>query len=551
MEKLHDQLKKKRLNKAAVLLILALLLSLGLKLAILRVGSPFITIDDNTAFEGGFMVWFGQAPPQRMYLESWVTGISCLSTYLFRLISHDNLHGIGVNFVANAYRDYYGHPDLYVHVYRFVMILIDMTTAWLVYLLALLLLRNRWKGWAATLAAVFYLFAYNTYWCDMVARPDTLTAFFAVVALFFYYRSDFGNNTNQFLCSCVAFGLAAGMKLHAALFAIFVALDLLRVHGLSRGLPKVLLLGGVSLFFFFFAAGSPFFDPLMYIKLRRANAIDDASPWIKWGEQFLPLFKGTGWLIIPGVLISPWAFRRDADKDEKIKSIIFLSICWLALFASIRQLRAYWMLPALPLFFITASYAFSAIGARQITYIVVGVVVLTMLGQSLSQVHCLRAVPFKELRTWIKNNAQGKPFFILGYEAIMLPKDTNCIRNRALGLRRIIESSVKEGLPFTIRHLKNWEERSRLLLYDMLNYQYEPGLEYYSYYSTPLEKYSGIISLNRMKFILLQKYFPISSEPRIRKLLREKFVYVTEVTGAGGGGGGLHYKIYKRKANAE
>ena len=45
-------------------LLMALVVSLAAKLAVLDVGAPFISIDDRTTFEGGFLVWFGHAPPQ-------------------------------------------------------------------------------------------------------------------------------------------------------------------------------------------------------------------------------------------------------------------------------------------------------------------------------------------------------------------------------------------------------------------------------------------------------------------------------------------------------
>jgi len=536
------------IEKKCLLLFLGItfVLSFILKLSIMKAGSPFITIDDNTAFQGGFMVWFGQAPPQRMYLESWITGLSCLVTYLIKLIHSGQASSLGINFIADAFRDYYGNPDLYVHIYRSFIIIVDMVTAWLIYLISSRVLGRLWRGWAAVLATVFYLFAYNTYWCDIVARPDTITAFFAVLGLYFYYNSDLGRKTNWFLLASIFFGLAAGMKLHAALFPIFIAIDLIRVHGMRRGFEKALMLGMISFFFFCFSAGSIFFDPLTYIKLRRANAIDDASPWISWGEQLIPLFRGTGFLIIPGIIAACWAVFKDRKVDDSIKSVVMLSILWLVLLSSIRQLRAYWMLPALPIFFISAVYGFSCIKWTKLQVTIVIATLLIMVGQSIVQVRHIQSVEFNQLRSWLKDNATDKPFYILGYEAVMLPKNTACIEKRATGLRRILDDSIRQDLPFTTRHLKNWEERSSLLLYDMLDYKYDPGFEYYGFYSTPPDKYKGIIDIKDMEYLLLQEHFPLSSNSEIKRLLEDQYKLVATKIGAGKGGQGLRYKIFKK-----
>jgi len=534
-----------------LVLILAFALSLILKLSLLNVGSPFVTIDDNTTFEGGFLVWFGQAPPQHMYLESWICGLSSLATYVVKMVVAGNLDALGVNLVADAYRDFYGQPDVYVHYYRMLIILVDMVTAYLVYRVGRQVLGDRLHGWGAILVCMLYLFSYNTVWCDIVARPDSLTAFFGILGLFFYYKSDFGVRLEWFLAAAVVLGLAAGMKLHATFFVIFLAFDLLRVHGMKKGLGKVTCLALISFFFFCFAAGSPFADPFTYIKLRMANVKDDASPWIQWGEQFVTIFRGTGWLIVPGVIGAFWmtimSRKSVDDPGQKVKSVVLQSICWLILFSSIRQVRAYWMLPVLPLFYLAAVYALSRLQMSKVAASLAIVSLLIMGGQSYAQVREFRSVDFNELRRWVQNHADGKPFYIMGYEALMLPKNTTCILNRTTGLRRTLETSIAEGLPFTLRHLKNWEERSQLVLFDMLGYEYEPGYEYYSFYRTPLASYSGIIDLDEMSYILVQEHFQMTAQPGLEAYLQEQFLLIAELTGAGGGGAGLRYKVYKRQ----
>ncbi|WP_419174469.1 glycosyltransferase family 39 protein [Desulfosediminicola sp.] len=526
------------------------LLSFLLKFSLIKVGSPFVTIDDITTFEGGFLVWFGQSPPQHMYLESWICGLCSLSTYVFKMVSSGNVDAISFNLVADAYRDFYGRPDEYVHNYRILVILIDMATGYLVYCVGKQVLGNCWQGWAAVLVCLSYLLSYNTFWCDIVARPDSFVVFFSTLGLYFYYKSVFGKRLGWFLAAAVAFGLAAGMKLHGAFFTIFIALDLFRFHGLRKGFGNIVIFVCVSIFFFCFAAGSLFADPLTYIKLRMANVKDDVSPWINWGEQFISIFNGTGWLIVPGVLgafvFAMFNWNSIDGPNEKMKSIILQSMCWLTLFASIRQLRAYWMLPALPLFYSAAVYGLSRVPRRSITatLAIFSVVILTI--QSYAQARDFKRVDFGQLRSWIQDNAFEKPFYIIGFESVILPKNTICIRNRTTGIRRSMSNSLAAGLPFTLRYLKYWEERSQLVLFDMLDQRYDSGYEYYSFYRTPLDAYSDIIDIEDMHYILLQEHFPISGQLELSGYIQKHFTEIAELTGAGGGGTGLKYKVLER-----
>ena len=237
-------------------LLAALILSLALKIPNLGIGSPHVTIDDDTAYNGGFLVWFGNAPPQRMYLESWVIGATSLATYVAKVTQAGHASGLGTNLVADAYRDFHNHPDTYVRVYRTLMLLADLLTAAVVFALGRAVLRGDSRRWAPFVAATLYLLAYNTVWCDVVARPDTLTTLFGVLGLLGYYRSDFGRLKQPFFLGAIAFGLCAGMKLHGSLFVVFILCDLVRQHGLRRGVATAFPFVLVSVAVFAVAAGT-------------------------------------------------------------------------------------------------------------------------------------------------------------------------------------------------------------------------------------------------------------------------------------------------------
>jgi Dolichyl-phosphate-mannose-protein mannosyltransferase len=534
----------------ALFLFAVFSVSFVLKLVNLKVGAPFVTIDDNTTYQGGFMVWFGNAPPQRMYLESWLCGATCLATFVGKVLSGQTAAGLSSNLVADAYQDYYGAPDLYAQVYRAFVLVLDMATAWIVYRVGLLVLGRMWRGWAAALAAGMYLFSYNTIWCDVVARPDVLVAFFSTLGLYFYYKSDFGGNRSFFWLAAVFLGLAAGLKLHACLFVVFIVLDLLRVHGWRRGLSLAVPLGVVSVIFFALAAGMPLFDPLKYVKLRMMNVKDDESPWIQWGEQFYVIVKGSGWLVVPLVLWGAWQglVRRKDDQRGLGGSVVFLAVCWIVLFASIRQLRAYWMLPALPLFYLAFLHALSKLGNFRIRFGLVAVIMVLMVTQTVRETRGFHQVEYEGLRTWIRQNIQPEePFYVFGYEAVELPKTNACIENTRAGILRSLSLDLANGETHVMRHLKNWEEESTLVLFDMLNGRQDGGFTYYSAFNTPLEKYEGILEFDRMRYLFVQEGFDPLEHGLALDVLQNQFDYQATLTGPGGGGSGLEFKVYARK----
>jgi hypothetical protein len=530
---------------------LVLVFSLAVKVSCLHVGAPYVTIDDNTTYEGGFLVWFGQAPPQRMYLESWINGATSLATYVAGRLAAGDARSLGLNVVADAYRDFYGRPERYVAVYRLVMLAMDLLTAWLVYLVARRVCGRADGRWPSLLAAGCYLLSYNSLWCYVVARPDTAVTLFAALGLYLYYRSDFGERRPAFWLAALAFGVAAGLKLHAAFFVVFAGLDLARQCGwraaLRRGWPFVVL----AVAAFAVAAGLPLFDPLLYVKLRGMNAKDDASPWIHWGEQFVAILRGTGWLVVPVVVWGLVAARRSGEskRDGRVGSLYFLAVCWLVLFALIRQLRPYWMLPALPLFYVAAAHALAR-SRRRAPAVAVGTTMVALLAwQFVAQGVELRSARYPELRAWVTAHVKhDEPMFILGYEALNLPKNTACIRVVAEGLQRRTAATEVDPGSFTQRHLRNWEEEAGLTLFSLLDYQYRDGYTYYSYYGTPLEEYAGLVDLADIRYLLVQEHFPAAEVEPFRSAIANDFVPVANVVGPGGGADGLPYRILARKS---
>jgi hypothetical protein len=524
--------------------LICLVISVILKLNVLEVGAPFVTIDDNTTYEGGFLVWFGQAPPQRMYIESWINGLSSIITYIgFQIINGGDL---GINIVADAYSHYASTPDLYVRSYRIVSLFIDLLTAYFVYLTARIVLPSQHNIQAFVVTAM-YLLSYNTIWCYVVARPDTPMALFSTIGLYLYYSSDFGKDYKRFILSALLFGAATGMKLHGAFFVVFIIIDLFRVHGLKAIKPFILPFGILSVITFAVAAGSVLFDPLNYIKLRALNVKDDASPWIESGEQFFVILKGTGIFTVPLIITSlVLLFKNETlRKNNKIMSVVLLSILWLILFSSIRQLRAYWMLPALPLFYIVAIYVIFKIKNK---WSVIGALLVTiclMTYQSFQQSKEFQNVPFNEFRAWVQQNVkEDEKLFIFGYDALFLPLSKEAQDITSNGYRKLMIEAKDIGQSYTERHVRFWEERSKMQLFDM----YSPPTETFTYYSmfkTPLKDFSELIDFDNMNYIVVLEGI-FGEEVNIDYYWKNKYSKVITVNGPGGGGTGLNYTIYKK-----
>lgn len=543
-------------NRYAPYLILICIaaVSLLLKLSVIGVGAPYVTIDDQTMYEGGFLVWFGNAPPQRMYLESWISGASSIATYV--VTAWQAGASIGLNVVADAYSDFYQNPDPYVTTYRSLALIFDLLTAVFVFLLArtVFTLENN-RDWLAAGAAAFFLLSYNTLWCYVVARPDTLTALFAVVGLYLYYKSSFGEHKGFFYTSAIAFGMATGMKLHAAFFVVFICLDLLRVLGFKEGLKSIVPFGLISVFLFLVSAGIPLFDPLLYIKLRLLNVRDDASPWLEWGDQFLAIFRGTGWLIIPlvlGAAVAAWKTNAGRSKTP-IVSVILLALLWLALFASIRQLRPYWMLPALPLFYIAAVYALSRIPQVWIKSSLAAVILVVLSAQMYQERSSFSSADYNELRSWVESEVEpDESIYIFGYEALNLPKSNEALDNQRQLLEENLSEALEQGESYTSRHIRLWEERSRLELMNMLNHEVASGYSYYGYNVFPPEELERQGGIRTFKYVFVQDHFDFEGAEELQgynfsEILAEDYEKVSTLTGPGGGGSGLSYNAYRKK----
>lgn len=540
-----------------IFLAAVFVLSLALKLGVIHVGSPFVTIDDRSTFEGGFLVWFGNAPPQRMYLECWVSGLVSLVTYVLRVLTHAAPGPLGMNLVADAYRDFTLAPDPYAHAYRYLVLMMDMAAAALVYVLSRKALGRSWRGWAAALPAALFLLSYNTIWADLVARPDAQLPLFMMAGLLMYYRSDFGRHPGWLLGAGFVLGLGAGLKLHLAFGIAFLLADLMRVHGLRGGMRLGWGFMAMAVLAFCLSAGTPLFDPLKYVKLRLTNAKDDASPWLKWGHEFIAMLRGTGWIILPFTLGAVLQKGRNQFRrfNPVAASLTFQAIGWLLLFASIRQLRAYWMLPALPLFYVIAVGFLVSLGNWRPSLHKVGagalvVALAIMSGQSSREMNRFRSFDYNGLRRWVTENVgPGEPFFVFGHEGLTLPRNTECLERIAAGLERGLGADRSAGQSFTERHLKNWEEETGLVLADLLNRSSRSGHEYYSYYSMPFDKYEGLIDMSHMRYVMVERGFVNPPDFPLETYLARDFEQVSEVGAAGGGGYGLTYRVFARKVH--
>jgi hypothetical protein len=339
------------------------------------------------------------------------------------------------------------------------------------------------------------------------------------------------------------------MKLHGAFFVIFICLDLWRQLGLKEAFRRAFWFGLVAVLVFAVAAGSVIFDPALYVKLRLLNARDDASPWLEWGDQFFTILRGTGWLIVPLIAVSVWMVRRFPQwkGDPRLTSVIFLSVCWLALFASIRVLRGYWMLPALPLFYMAAAFVI-VYAARAYWRLPALALLFGVFGTQLwLEGKAFRDVPFNELRSWVTQNVEpDDTVYILGYTALNLPLNTSAIQQHKQVLEAGFSDSVADKESFTMRHIRLWEERARYRLFDMLNFYSDAGYRYFGYNSFLPEMMEKFVSFDKVNFILLQKHFDLSGEDELSQLLQAEFELITSLTGPGGGGYGLSYDVYER-----
>ena len=533
----------------------ALGITLFFKLSLIGIGAPYTTIDDNTLFNGGFLVWFGVAPPQRMYLESWLAGATSIATYIYHQISLGQTSQLGLNLVADAFRDFQHNPNDYVLHYRYLMLCFDLLTAYFIYCLTSLVFAKEQRTWLVALPACMYLLTANTLWCNLVARPDTMTAFFSVLGVYAYFLSHQGTKATQLYLAAIFLGCATGFKLHAAFFVVAIVIDLIRIHGLAVLLNRVIPFGGIAVFLFCVTAGSPLFDPLLYIKLRALNVKDDASPWIQQGEQFLVILRATGWATIPLVLAAVFLIIKQwrLTLNQNLKSLLIIAGLFLLLFCSLRVLRGYWMLPALPLFYLLATYTLSQLKHKMLSIALASVMCGLLAFQTVQQYQHFNNARYTELHTWVKANIKSEDtVYILGFDTFFLPQNTTNLQNRKTVLTQGLERAIDQSESFTSRHVRLWEERSALMLIDMLNATSEHGYNYYSFNSNPLEDMNNIVRYDDIDYMFIMKGISDKDTKGLLMKTQQDFVKLTEVNSPGGkeGTGGLTYEIYQRKSHA-
>ena len=178
---------------------------------------------------------------------------------------------------------------------------------------------------------------------------------------------------------------------------------------------------------------------------------------------------------------------RDEGRSAGVRSIVFMALCWLILFVSIRQLRAYWMLPVLPLVYISAITVLDKM--KNAGFALAAFAVIIFLFQSVAEVREFNIAPYNELRNWVQNNISDKDsVYLVGYSVLKVPRSVSANASLKSYFASYVAEDTKYG--FTYRHLKNWEELTVLRLLDMLIPEKGKGFSIIGYQdrSTDFEK---------------------------------------------------------------
>jgi len=531
-----------------LVVIAAALVSIALKAANVSVGAPQFMIDDFSLYEGGFLVWFGQAPPQHAFIECWLCGLSSFACFAVRALwAGHRLTSAEGYFVAGALRDFYNAPDAYYATYRSLLIAVDALTAFFVWKLAR---RTLADVWTAAWATALFLFTYNALWCALVGRPDTLMTCAATAGLYLYVRSDAVRSRPAFWWAAICMGLAAGLKMHGGLLTIFAVVDLLRRHGLRAGLRPAFAFAATAFVVFLAADGSLLYDPLVYVKARVSTYHDDASPYLHWGHQFLVILRTTAWVIAPLAIAGAAALRRDGAAPRALRTLAVFGLGWLAVFALTRPLRGYWMLSAAPVLYILAASALDRLRQPWVRGTVMAAIAAVMMTETAALSWQTSHTDTGGLRAWVGTTVKpGERFYIVGDAILRLPKNTDTMRLYKAAYEREMESDLAGGRPFVERHLKNWEEQAQLRLFDMLGYRNDGGHAFYSYRDMPPQKYGDLVPLARMDYLVVQERFPVDDVPGLKSLLATGFCYIGERRAEGGDGRGLTVRIYRRSSS--
>src|SRR5690606_1946380 len=133
--------------------------------------------------------------------------------------------------------------------------------------------------------------------------------------------------------------------------------------------------------------------------------------------------------------------------------------------------------------------------------------------------------------SWISENVEPQePFYMLGYMAVNLPRNTTAIQNQRAGIERMLSEPITSGESFTHRHIRLWEERSHLKLLDMLNFQSDTGFNYYGYFVSSPTVFADIVPFDTLQYVFLQQGFSLKEEPEIAAKLQTDFAMITTVT---------------------
>jgi len=530
-----------------VALTVGLLLSLALKVRNVGIGGPQYMIDDFSLLDGGFLILFGHVPPQHAYIETWLCGICSLVVFAVKTtLAGTWPAAMSDLFIPAALRDYYAAPDAYYAAYRSLMIAVDLATACVVYQTARLVFPGR--QWIPVWVTLLFLFSYNTLWCALVGRPDTPLTLVGALGLYCYLRHVVSGSWVTFWLAAILFGIGAGFKMHGGFFTVFALIDMFRREGWRAGAPRIVLFGTTAVLMFVVSDGSLLFDPLLYLKARWATYHDDLSTYLHWGQQFVAMLRGSGWVVLP-MSIGGIAFAFTRGASETRRTLAVFSIGWLLIFGLTRQLRAYWMLPALPGLYMLAGCALERMPRVAVRVALAAGMVLALAGQTVGLSQRTAAADLDELRRWVVANVRpGQPIYLLGDSVLRLPLDAEAMRTYQTAYTREAAADLEQGMPFVERHLKNWEETATLRLFDMLGYN-GTGYRLLRFRELPPDKFGDLVQLDRMDFLIIERSFPTAALPGLDRLLLDRFTLVAERRSEGGDGSGLLHRIYRRTAS--
>jgi hypothetical protein len=247
-------------------------------------------------------------------------------------------------------------------------------------------------------------------------------------------------------------------------------------------------------------------------------------------------------LALAGAVI---ALRRPASGASK--SVALLALGWLVVFATTRQLRGYWMLPATPLFYVLAAIVLQHIPRLRVRLAIAAAICAVLMSQTAALAWQTRQTDLNELRAWVTANIRpGERFYMLGDPVLRLPKDSATMRVYKVAYEREFASDLGKDMPFVERHLKNWEERAALRLFDMMGYRSESGYAFFNYRDFPPEKFSDLVDPGDMDYLIVQQQFSVDDVAGLRNLLATRFELAVERRSEGGDGSGLMHRVYRR-----